>query len=122
LSIGAIGNEAAKVLDRLAAEDVAVAHYDMRFVKPLDEKILHEAGQKYKHVVTVENGTVLGGLGSAVAEFFTANGFRLPVTRLGIPDRYIEQGAIAQLHAECGIDAEGIYNTCRKISKLFGRY
>ncbi|MDR3184215.1 MAG: 1-deoxy-D-xylulose-5-phosphate synthase [Prevotellaceae bacterium] len=121
LSIGAIGNEVVKALDRLAAEGLAMAHYDMRFVKPLDEKTLHETGQKYKHVITVENGTVLGGLGSAVAEFFTANGYLLPVTRIGIPDRYIEQGTIAQLHAECGMDAEGIYRTCKEISKLFGR-
>ncbi|MDR0737535.1 MAG: 1-deoxy-D-xylulose-5-phosphate synthase [Prevotellaceae bacterium] len=121
LSIGAIGNEVSKALERLAAESVAIAHYDMRFVKPLDEKILHEAGRKYKHVVTVENGTVLGGLGSAVAEFFTANGYLLPVTRIGIPDCYIEQGTIAQLHAECGMDVEGIYSTCRKIGKLFGK-
>ena len=89
----------------------------MRFVKPLDEKILREVGQKYKQVVTVENGTVLGGLGSAVAEFFTANSYLLPVTGIGIPDRYIEHGAIAQLHAECGMDMEGIYNTCKKVSK-----
>jgi 1-deoxy-D-xylulose-5-phosphate synthase len=120
LSIGTIGNEAAKALEQLASEGVAVAHYDMRFVKPLDEQTLHEVGQRYKHVVTVENGTVLGGLGSAVAEFFTANGYLLPVTRIGIPDRYIEQGTIAQLHAECGMDVEGIYSTCKKVSKLFG--
>ena len=118
LSIGAVGNEVAKALERLAAEKVAIAHYDMRFVKPLDEKILHEAGQKYKHAVTVENGTVIGGLGGAVSEFFTANAYPLPVTRIGIPDRYIEQGSIAQLHAACGMDVEGIYNTCKKIGKM----
>jgi 1-deoxy-D-xylulose-5-phosphate synthase len=111
LSIGAIGNEAAKAVARLADEGVAVAHYDMRFVKPLDEKTLHDVGKKYKRVVTVENGTVLGGLGSAVSEFFTTHGYLLPVTRTGIPDRYIEQGTVAQLHAECGLDAAGIYNT-----------
>jgi 1-deoxy-D-xylulose-5-phosphate synthase len=73
-------------------------------------------GKKYKYVVTVENGTVLGGLGSAVAEFFTAHGYSLPVTRIGIPDRYIEQGTIAQLHAECGMDADGIYRTIRSLA------
>jgi 1-deoxy-D-xylulose-5-phosphate synthase len=118
LSIGAVGNETAKALERLAAAGVAVAHYDMRFVKPLDEQALHEVGQKYKQVITVENGTVLGGLGSAVAEFFTANGYLLPVTRIGIPDRYIEQGTIAQLHAECGMDVEGIYNTIRSLALI----
>ncbi len=115
LSVGDIGNTAAKALDRLAAEGIRVAHYDMRFVKPIDENVLHEVGKKYKQVVTLENGTVLGGLGSAVAEFFTANHYLLPVTRLGIPDRFIQHGTIAQLHAACDIDAEGIYAAVKKM-------
>jgi 1-deoxy-D-xylulose-5-phosphate synthase len=115
LSIGNIGNEVVKALDRLASEGVAIAHYDMRFVKPIDEKALHNAGRKYTRVVTVEDGAVIGGLGGAVAEFFTANNYPLPVVRLGIPDKYIEQGSIAQLHAECGIDAEGIYTALKNM-------
>ena len=110
LSVGDIGNTAAKAIERLAAEGIAVAHYDMRFVKPVDEAALHEAGKKYKQVVTLENGTVVGGLGSAVAEFFAANGYHIPVTRMGIPDRFIEQGTLDQLHHECGTDEVGIYN------------
>jgi 1-deoxy-D-xylulose-5-phosphate synthase len=113
LSIGNIGNAVVNALDRLASEGVAVAHYDMRFAKPIDEKALHDVGRTYTRVVTVENGTVIGGLGSAVAEFFTANHYPLPVIRLGIPDKYIEQGTVAQLHAECGIDVDGIYRTIK---------
>ncbi len=115
LSVGDIGNTAAKALDRLAAEGIRVAHYDMRFVKPIDENVLHEVGKKYKQVITLENGTVLGGLGSAVAEFFTANDYLLPVTRIGIPDRFIQHGTIAQLHAACGIDAEGVYAAVKSL-------
>jgi 1-deoxy-D-xylulose-5-phosphate synthase len=115
LSIGHIGNEVVKALDRLAAEGVVVAHYDMRFVKPIDENTLHEVGKKYKQVVTVENGTVLGGLGSAVAEFFTTHNYLLPVTRIGIPDKYVEHGSMARLYAECGMDAEGIYAVINKL-------
>jgi len=111
LSVGDIGNKASKALERLAAEGIQVAHYDMRFVKPIDEAVLHEVGKKYKKVITLENGTVLGGFGSAVAEFFTANNYPIPVTRLGIPDRFVQHGTIAQLHKECGIDAEGVYKT-----------
>jgi len=111
LSVGDIGNAAAKAIERLAAEDIAVAHYDMRFLKPIDEAVLHEVGKKYQQVVTLENGTVLGGLGSAVTEFFTAHGYQLPVTRIGIPDRFVEHGTLAQLHAECSTDEAGIYRT-----------
>jgi len=113
LSVGDIGNAAAKAIARLAAEGIAIAHYDMRFVKPIDEAVLHEAGKKYKQVVTLENGTILGGFGSAVAEFFTAHGYNLPVTRLGIHDHFVEHGTLAQLHAECGTDEEGIYRTLK---------
>jgi 1-deoxy-D-xylulose-5-phosphate synthase len=117
LSVGDIGNAAAKAIERLSAEGIAVAHYDMRFVKPIDEAVLHEVAEKYKQVVTLENGAVLGGFGSAVAEFFTANGYNLPITRLGIPDRFVEHGTIAQLHAECGIDEKGIYATLRRLGE-----
>ncbi|MCL2097880.1 MAG: 1-deoxy-D-xylulose-5-phosphate synthase [Bacteroidales bacterium] len=116
LSVGDIGNTAAKAIERLAAEGIAVAHYDMRFVKPIDEAVLHEIGKQYKQVVTLENGAVLGGLGSAVAEFFTDHGYKLPVTRLGIPDRFVEHGALEQLHAECGTDEAGIYCTLKAVT------
>ncbi len=117
LSVGDIGNNAAKAIDRLAAEGIRVGHYDMRFVKPLDEAILHEVGRKYKKVVTLENGTVLGGLGSAVTEFLTSNNYGHPVSRLGIPDRFVEHGTIKQLQVECGIDVEGIYNTLKALNQ-----
>jgi 1-deoxy-D-xylulose-5-phosphate synthase len=114
LSIGDAGHNAAAAVQRLAAENRPVAHYDMRFLKPLDEAMLHDAGRRFRTVITVENGTITGGLGGAVAEFFTAHHYPVKVVRLGIPDRFIEQGSIAQLQAECGFDAESIYQRARE--------
>jgi 1-deoxy-D-xylulose-5-phosphate synthase len=117
LSIGDVGNNAAKAIERLeATEAVRVRHYDMRFLKPIDEAVLHEVGGAFSTVVTVENGAVDGGLGSAVAEFFTAHRYPARVVRLGIPDRFVEQGTVAQLQAECGFDADGIYRCLRQYS------
>jgi 1-deoxy-D-xylulose-5-phosphate synthase len=108
LSFGAVGNFAAEAVGR-AAEGVAVGHYDLRFAKPLDEGLLREVGAKYKRVITVEDGVVVGGVGSAVAEFFAREGFRVEVERLGVPDEFIHHGTPAELYAQCGYDAEGIY-------------
>ncbi|MDR1023481.1 MAG: 1-deoxy-D-xylulose-5-phosphate synthase [Prevotellaceae bacterium] len=115
LSLGHAGNFAAQAAGRLEQEGVSVMHYDMRFAKPVDEETLHEVAKLFTRVITVEDGAVVGGMGSAVAEFFTANGYKVQVTRLGIPDRFVEHGAMAQLQAECGFDADGIYRTVKEI-------
>src|SRR5690606_466740 len=101
LSIGHIGNEAVKACIQLDEEGISPAHYDLRFVKPLDEKLLHEVFKKYKHVVTVEDGCLEGGMGSAVLEFMADQQYRSHVVRLGIPDQVIEHGEQAELWAEC---------------------
>ena len=93
---------------RVEKRGISVAHYDMRFVKPLDETLLHEIFGRFKTVITVEDGTVQGGFGSAVIEWMTEQGYHSRVTRLGIPDRWIDHGTQAELYAECGYDADSI--------------
>jgi|TARA_B110000459_G_scaffold155668_1_gene170220 1-deoxy-D-xylulose-5-phosphate synthase len=108
LSIGAIGTEAIKALDNLKKKGVSAAHYDMRYVKPLDDVMLHEVFTKFKSVITLEDGVIQGGFGSAVTEWMMDQGYSSKVTRMGIPDRWIEHGTQAELYAECGYGAESI--------------
>lgn len=109
LSIGPIGTNVTKAIEMLSEEDRGkVAHYDMRFLKPLDEDILHEVGKTFKHVITVEDGVRNGGLGSAVAEWLSDHDYETRVTRLGLPDSFVEHGTVPQLQALTGIDSESI--------------
>jgi len=108
LTIGTIGNEAVKAVAQLNAEGYYPAHYDLRFVKPLDEALLHEVFQKFNKVITVEDGCIEGGMGSAVLEFMADNQYQAQVTRLGIPDTIVEHGEQHELWAECGYDADSI--------------
>ncbi len=108
LSIGHIGNEALAAAEELDKDGVSAAHYDLRFVKPLDEVLLHEVFGKFNHVITVEDGCIQGGFGSAVLEFMSDHGYASQVVRLGIPDRVVEHGSQPQLYAECGYDKEAI--------------
>lgn len=108
LTIGHIGNYVFEAKDNLKKQGVSPAHYDMRFVKPLDEELLHDIFRNFKKVVTVEDGCLPGGFGSAILEFMAENGYAAQVTRLGIPDKIIEHGTQEELHAECGFDANGI--------------
>ena len=117
LSLGHPGNFAAAAIRDLRSDGFAPAHYDMRFVKPLDEALLHEALQSYQKIITVEDGTVLGGFGSAVAEFMAEHGYKNDLKILGIPDRVIEHGTPRELHRECGYDAEGIADVVREMMK-----
>ncbi|MBS1508865.1 MAG: 1-deoxy-D-xylulose-5-phosphate synthase [Bacteroidetes bacterium] len=111
LSIGHVGNYAVEVTDRLEKQGILVAHYDMRFAKPLDEPMLHEVFGKFKKIVTLEDGCVQGGFGSAILEFMADNNYSAEVKRLGIPDAVIEHGEQIELHHECGFDPEGIERT-----------
>lgn len=104
LTIGPIGNYALDACLALEESGISAALYDMRFVKPLDEILLHEVFGKFKHVITVEDGCIQGGMGSAVLEFMADNGYTAQVSRLGIPDQYIEHGTQDELYAECGFD------------------
>jgi 1-deoxy-D-xylulose-5-phosphate synthase len=115
LSFGHPGNFAAAAIRDLRADGIEPAHYDLRFVKPIDEEMLHEVFSHYRKVVTVEDGTVVGGFGSAVLEFMAANGYQADVKILGIPDRLVEHGTLKELHRECGYDAAGIANAVRAL-------
>lgn len=108
LTIGHIGNYAVEACQKLALEEMHPAHYDMRFVKPLDEEMLHEVFMRFKKIITVEDGCVVGGFGSAVIEFMADHNYSAQVKRLGIPDRIIEHGEQIELHKECGYDPESI--------------
>lgn len=106
ISIGAIGNVAKKVVGNLGNSLVAL--YDMRFLKPLDEELLHQIFRKFSQVITLEDGCITGGLGSAVSEFMTDHQYQASLKRLGIPDKFIEHGTQQQLYQECGFDEKGI--------------
>ena len=91
----------------------------MRFAKPLDAELLHEALQNYNKIITVEDGTVVGGFGSAVAEFMALHGYKNDLKILGIPDRIVEHGTPKELHRECGYDAQAIADAIREWKKEF---
>lgn len=113
LSFGHPGNFAAAAIRDLRSTDINPAHYDLRFVKPLDEDLLHEVFQRYTKILTVEDGTVVGGFGSAVVEFMATHGYQAQVKMLGIPDRIVEHGTPKQLFQECGYDAAAIAQAIR---------
>lgn len=108
LTIGHIGNYAVEACESLEKQNINVAHYDMRFVKPLDKDLLHELFSRYKKIITVEDGCVQGGFGSAIVEFMAEHNYKADVKILGIPDAIIEHGEQLELHAECGFDPKGI--------------
>lgn len=110
LTIGPIGNDAASAIAEVENENpqLSIAHYDMRFVKPLDEDILKEVAQKFSHIITVENGVRMGGFGSAIMEWLQDHGHTTRVTRLGMPDNFVEHGTVAELQHIVGIDKESI--------------
>lgn len=111
ITLGPVGNDAARALARAEQDTgLSVAHYDLRFLKPLDQDMLHEIGQNFKRIVTVEDGVLMGGMGSAVLEFMSDNGYAPNVKRLGIPDCFVQHGTVQELRKICGIDETGIYN------------
>jgi len=114
LTVGHIGNYAVEVCQNLNRAGIKIGHYDMRFVKPLDEKLLHEICHKYDKIITVEDGCLPGGFGSAVLEFMADNGYTNPIKRLGIPDAIFEHGSQLELHREAGIDPAAIEKTVRQ--------
>lgn len=109
ISTGPIAAEVRKAIEQLEAEGIDAAHYDMKFVKPLDTTLLREAAAKGVAIITVEDGTVIGGLGSAVADFLIQEGYgRLPIKKIGVGDRFIAQGSVAELRRLCGMDSQSI--------------
>jgi len=115
LSLGHPGNFAATAIRDLKADGLNVAHYDMRFAKPLDEKLLHEALSKFNKIITIEDGTIVGGFGSAVLEFMSKYNYKTEVKMLGIPDAIVEHGTLKELHHECHYDAKAIADAVREM-------
>lgn len=117
LSIGPLGNSVETAIRELESTPDScsghIAHYDMRFLKPLDEKILKEVGEHFTHIITIEDGIRNGGLGTAVVEWMSDNGYSPTINRMGLPDRFIEQGTIGQLQQLCGLDTEAIKHTIK---------
>jgi 1-deoxy-D-xylulose-5-phosphate synthase len=117
LTIGHPGNFAQEAIKQLAETGISVAHYDMRFVKPIDEIMLHEVFTKFKHVITVEDGCLMGGFGTAVIEFMADQKYQAEIVRLGIPDEYVHHGTQEELWADCRFDASAIISTVKKMVK-----
>ncbi len=115
LSIGHVGNFVTQAVARLQADGISIAHYDMRFVKPIDTELLHAVCSKFNKIITIEDGTIIGGLGSAVLEFVSDNNYPSQVVRLGVPDRFIEQGSLNELYNECGYHVEGIIRSVNQL-------
>ncbi|MFT5859266.1 MAG: 1-deoxy-D-xylulose-5-phosphate synthase [Flavobacteriaceae bacterium] len=118
LTIGHPGNFAQKAIEELKSTGASIAHYDMRFVKPLDETMLHEVFTKFDKVITVEDGCLMGGFGSAIIEFMSDQHYSAQLTRLGIPDTYIQHGTQEELWKECGFDKDHIIETIKKMLEL----
>jgi 1-deoxy-D-xylulose-5-phosphate synthase len=122
LSIGHPGVAVTSVVSKLLKENISVAHFDMRFVTPLDKDVLHSVFKKFRYIITVEDGVLKGGFGSAVVEFMCDNGYNSEVRRLGIPDYFVEHGTQEELYRECGFDADGIEIAIREVVvKMKGR-
>jgi len=121
LTIGHPGNFAVAACNDLAAEALFPAHYDLRFVKPLDEELLHEVFSRFKKIITVEDGCIMGGFGSAIIEFMADHNYSANVVRLGIPDHFIEHGEQKELYAECHFDAEAIKKQARTMRPAIRR-
>lgn len=119
ITIGPIGNKAAAAIASAEKKlGCSIAHYDLRFLKPLDEDLLHEVGQKFTRVLTIEDGVRNGGMGSAVLEFLCDHGYKPCVTRLGLPDAFVQHGSVNDLYAICGLDEKGIFSSITQIMNL----
>lgn len=110
LSVGPIGSDVQKAVKELASRGVYADHYDMIWIKPLDTETLQKIAQRYKGIITVEDGVISGGFGSAVEEWMASHGYKLNIRTLGIPDNWVYQGSVAELHADCKFDVAGIVN------------
>ncbi|ATS09545.1 1-deoxy-D-xylulose-5-phosphate synthase [Porphyromonas gingivalis] len=115
LSIGPIGNMVQKVVERLAEKGVSAAHYDMVFLKPLDEEMLHGIAKKFDTIISVEDGCIQGGFGSAVMEFMADHDYHPRIRRVGVPDRFIGQGSVPEQYADCGMDADSLLHLTEEL-------
>ena len=119
MSFGPVGNNVEEAIEMMetSTPQLSIAHYDMRFAKPLDTEILKDVAQQFDRIITIEDGAREGGFGSAVLEWLEDNGYRKNVVRLGLPDHFVEHGTVAELQHIVGIDAEGIIDAVNDIIK-----
>jgi len=115
ISLGHVGNFVPEVIDKASLANISVAHYDLRFLKPLDEHLLHEVFREHRLVLTLEDGILSGGMGSAVTEFMNRNHYQSTVVPLGVPDRFIPHGKQEELYAECGYDPQAIFESVKRL-------
>lgn len=111
LTLGPIGKQVENIIEKAQEKGISIAHYDMRFLKPLDKDLLHDIGRKFHKIVTIEDGCITGGLGSAVTEFMAENNYTPTIRRIGIPDKFVEHGTTDELYKICGMDCDSILNT-----------
>ena len=115
LTLGPIGKKMQCVVEQASEQGISVAHYDMRFLKPIDQEILHAIGKKFNKIVTIEDACVTGGLGSAVVEFMAANDYTPTIRCIGIPDKFVEHGTTDELYKICGMDSDTVLDTIVKL-------
>jgi len=116
LTIGSMAHSAQQAIEKVEKEkNISIAHYDLRFLKPLDETMLHEIAKNFKQIVTIEDGVIQGGFGSAVLEFMSDNGYNIRVKRLGIPNTFVEHGTPEELYNMLGLDADGITASIKEL-------
>jgi 1-deoxy-D-xylulose-5-phosphate synthase len=115
ISIGTIGVQASRAIKMLQKDGIFASHFDMRFVKPIDEKALHYIFNKFKRIVTVEDGILQGGFGSAIIEFMADHQYSTSILRIGIPDKFIDHGTTEELYRDYGLDQQGIYKTVKAL-------
>ena len=118
LSYGHPGNFATAAIRELRTDGIHPGHYDMRFVKPIDEELLHHIFGRYQKILTIEDGTIKGGFGSAILEFMAEHGYKQDLHMLGIPDLLVEHGTPAELHRECGYDTAAIVKAVRQLAAV----
>lgn len=111
ITLGPIGNSAQNVIEKLNNEGNHIALYDLRFLKPLDQDLLHQIGQNFKKIITIEDGVIKGGMGTAILEFMADNSYTPSIYRMGIPDEFIEHGSVNELYKVCGLDEDSIHAT-----------
>ncbi|MGL5262114.1 MAG: transketolase C-terminal domain-containing protein, partial [Bacteroides sp.] len=114
ITLGPLGHTAKAAIERINAEGHHVALYDLRFLKPLDEEMLHDIGKKFDKIITIEDGVIMGGMGSAILEFMSDHNYYPAIKRLGVPDQFVEHGPVEKLHEICGYDEASIEQTIRE--------
>lgn len=118
LTLGPLGHEIKEIADRLEKDGITLDHYDMIWLKPLDESLLRDVAENHEGIITLEDGNTTGGFGSAVAEWLAANGFNRHLRMLGAPDEWTAQGTVAELRHDCGYDSEAIEHTVRELDSI----